>query len=191
MLDDATARCSACTPLGDKVRRDRIAGALARLAGMQVASGHFSLWGGEDMVDPSLTPYVAEFLLDARDAGFAVPEAMLQKALKALNEDLLVRRHAVLRLRPPRAPDVRVPRARRLRARPRQPRAARHAARAVRRRTRAKPEPGLPLVRLGIALSLQGDRRRGAKAIAEGFAFDDSDRPDTSATTARACATTR
>ena len=44
---------------------------------------------------------------------------------------------------------------------------------------------GLPLVHLGLALSLQGDKARGAKAIAEGFARDAAIVPNTSATTAR------
>ena len=35
---------------------------------------------------------------------------------------------------------------------------------------------GLPLVHLGLALSMQGDKTRGARAIAEGFAFK-GDRP--------------
>ena len=33
--------------------------------------------------------YIVDFLLDARQAGFAVPDAVLQKALQRLNEDLL------------------------------------------------------------------------------------------------------
>jgi len=37
---------------------------------------------------------------------------------------------------------------------------------------------GLPLVRLGLALTLQGDRRRGAQAIAQGFAHEEKNRPD-------------
>src|SRR5688500_17740794 len=36
--------------------------------------------------------------------------------------------------------------------------------------------PGLPLVHLGLALSLQGDKVRGSKAIDAGFAFK-ADRP--------------
>lgn len=177
VLDDATAKLLGVPPLGDRVRRDRIAGALARLAGMQVASGHFSLWGGEDMVDPSLTPYIAEFLLDAREAGFAVPEAMLQKTLKALNEDLLSggpqfynydhRAHLMFAYR-----------AHAGYALARVNRAPLGTLRALYDDERSKAETGLPLVRLGIALSLQGDRRRGAKAIAEGFAFDDAQRPE-------------
>ena len=39
------------------------------------------MWGGNDSdnVDPMLTPYIVEFLLDAREAGFAIPDAVLQR----------------------------------------------------------------------------------------------------------------
>ena len=55
----------------------------------RVSSGHFSMWGDDGYVNAALTPYIVEFLLDAREGGFAVPDAMLQKALQRLNEDLL------------------------------------------------------------------------------------------------------
>ena len=176
VLDDATARLLGVQPLGDKARRERIEGSLARLAGMQLPSGHFSLWGADE-VDPALTPYIGEFLLDARDAGFAVPEALLQKSLKALNEDLLsggtqfygrdhrahlkfaYRAHAGYVLA-------------------RVNRAPLGTLRALYDDDRAKSLTGLPLVRLGLALSLQGDRRRGAQAIAAGFAHSEADRPE-------------
>src|SRR3546814_21191196 len=64
-------------------------GALGRLASMQVSSGHFSMWGNDSYVSPNLTPYIVEFLLDAREGGFRIPDNVLQKALKRLNEDLL------------------------------------------------------------------------------------------------------
>src|SRR3546814_17047052 len=70
-------------------RQARMEGALGRLASMQVSSGHFSMWGNDSYVSPNLTPYIVEFLLDARDGGFMVPDSVLQKALKRLNEDLL------------------------------------------------------------------------------------------------------
>lgn len=64
-------------------------GAFGRLASMQVANGNFSMWGSDDYINPALTPYIAEFLLDAKEAGFAVPENVLQKALNRISEDLL------------------------------------------------------------------------------------------------------
>ena len=47
------------------------------------------MWGDDGYVNPWLTPYITEFLLDAKDAGFAVPDNVLQKALNRLSEDLL------------------------------------------------------------------------------------------------------
>jgi alpha-2-macroglobulin len=175
-LDEKTARVLGVPPLGDRERRTRLEGAFARLAAMQIASGHFSMWGEGDYVDPSITPYIVEFLLDARDAGFAVPEALLQKSLKALNEDLLsggapfyghdhrahlkfaYQAHAGYVLA-------------------RVNRAPLGTLRALYDNERRASLTGLPLVRLGLALSLQGDKRRGAKAIADGFASHDSNRP--------------
>ena len=64
-------------------------GAFGRLAAMQISSGHFSMWGDGDYVNPALTPYIVEFLLDAREAGFAVPESDAAEGAEGMNEDLL------------------------------------------------------------------------------------------------------
>ncbi|WP_460761865.1 alpha-2-macroglobulin family protein [Lysobacter fragariae] len=175
-LDEATAKMLGVTGLGDKQRRERMEGAFGRLASMQVSSGHFSMWGDGDYINQGLTPYIVEFLLDARDAGFAVPDTMLQKALKALNEDLLAggapfygsdhrdhlkfayQAHAGYVLA-------------------RVNRAPLGTLRALYDNSRKQTLTGLPLVHLGLALSIQGDKNRGAKAIAAGFAFDEKDRP--------------
>jgi uncharacterized protein YfaS (alpha-2-macroglobulin family) len=175
-LDEATATMLGVTGLSAKQRRERMEGAFGRLASMQVSSGHFSMWGDGDYVNQTLTPYIAEFLLDAREAGFAVPEAMLQKTLKALNEDLLAggrpfygydnrdhlkfayQAHAGYVLA-------------------RVNRAPLGTLRALYDNNRKQSMTGLPLVHLGLALSLQGDKSRGAKAIAMGFAMDPKNRP--------------
>ncbi|GAB3366556.1 alpha-2-macroglobulin [Lysobacter rhizosphaerae] len=175
-LDEATANMLGVTGLSAKQRRERMEGAFGRLASMQVSSGHFSMWGDGDYVNQTLTPYIAEFLLDAREAGFAVPEAMLQKTLKALNEDLLAggapfygydnrdhlkfayQAHAGYVLA-------------------RVNRAPLGTLRALYDNNRKQSLTGLPLVHLGLALSLQGDKSRGAKAIAMGFGMDPKNRP--------------
>jgi hypothetical protein len=175
-LDEATAKMLGVDGLNAKQRRERMEGAFGRLAAMQVSSGHFSMWGDGDYINQSLTPYIVEFLLDAREAGFAVPENMLQKALKALNEDLLAggapfygydhrdhmkfayQAHAGYVLA-------------------RVNRAPLGTLRALYDNSRKQSLTGLPLVHLGLALSLQGDKGRGAKAIAAGFAKDPKDRP--------------
>lgn len=175
-LDEATAKMLGVDGLSAKQRRERMEGAFGRLASMQISSGHFSMWGDGDYVNQSLTPYIVEFLLDAREGGFAVPENMLQKALKALNEDLLAggapfygydhrdhmkfayQAHAGYVLA-------------------RVNRAPLGTLRALYDNSRKQSLTGLPLVHLGLALTLQGDKGRGAKAIAAGFAKDPKDRP--------------
>ena len=88
-LDDATATLLGVPGLEARKRRERMEGAFGRLASMQVSSGHFSMWGDDGNVSPGLTPYIVEFLLDAKEAGFAVPDNVLQKAMSRLSEDLL------------------------------------------------------------------------------------------------------
>ncbi len=87
--DQATSSMLGADGLDAKTRRERMEGAFGRLASMQVANGNFSMWGDDGYVNPWLTPYITEFLLDAKDAGFAVPDNVLQKALNRLSEDLL------------------------------------------------------------------------------------------------------
>ena len=175
-LDDATAKLLGIDGLEAKKRRERMEGAFGRLASMQVANGHFSMWGNDDYVNPGLTPYIAEFLLDAREGGFAVPDAVLQKALTRLNEDLLAggaqfygydRRDHLKFANQAYAGYVLA----------RVNRAPLGTLRALYDNERGKTLTGLPLVHLGIALTLQGDKNRGAKAIAEGFAKT-GDRPE-------------
>jgi uncharacterized protein YfaS (alpha-2-macroglobulin family) len=129
------------------------------------------MWGDDSYVNPSLTPYIVEFLLDAKEAGFAVPDAMLQKALKRLNEDLLAggnefygqnhRDHLKFAYQ-----------AHAGYALARVNRAPLGTLRALYDNDRAKAKNGLSLVHLGLALSLQGDKTRGGKAIAAGFAYN-------------------
>lgn len=175
-LDDATAKLLGIDGLEVKKRRERMEGAFGRLASMQVANGHFSMWGNDDYINPGLTPYIAEFLLDAREGGFAVPDAVLQKALTRLSEDLLAggaqfygydRRDHLKFANQAYAGYVLA----------RVNRAPLGTLRALYDNERGKTLTGLPLVHLGIALSLQGDKTRGAKAIAEGFAKT-GDRPE-------------
>ncbi len=170
LLDEPTAKMLGVKGLDAKQRRARLEGAFGRLASMQVGNGHFSMWGDDDYVNPGLTPYIVEFLLDARDAGFNVPDGVLQKALTRLNEDLLgggapfygydnrdhlkfaYQAHAGYVLA-------------------RVNRAPLGTLRALYDNDRNKSLTGLSLVHLGLALSLQGDKNRGQKAISQGFAL--------------------
>ncbi|MGV8923339.1 MAG: alpha-2-macroglobulin family protein [Thermomonas sp.] len=174
-LDAATARQFGVTGLDAAKRRARMDGAFGRLASMQVSSGHFSMWGDDDYVDPALTPYIVEFLLDAREAGFAVPDAVLQKALQRLSEDLLAGGHEFYG-RDNRAYLKFAYQAHAGYVLARVNRAPLGTLRALYDNDRKKALKGLPLVHLGLALAMQGDKKRGEKSIVEGFAFK-GDRP--------------
>ncbi|MGB3392278.1 MAG: alpha-2-macroglobulin, partial [Stenotrophomonas sp.] len=176
LLDEATSTMLGADGLDAKARRERMEGAFGRLASMQVANGNFSMWGNDDYVNPALTPYIAEFLLDAKDAGFAVPDTVLQKALNRISEDLLSggnqfygqdRRDALKFANQAYSGYVLA----------RVNRAPLGTLRALYDNERDKAVTGLSLVHLGMALSLQGDGKRGQAAIAAGFARDGSDRP--------------
>ncbi|WP_411851799.1 alpha-2-macroglobulin family protein [Stenotrophomonas sp. LGBM10] len=176
MLDEATSAMLGADGLDAKARRERMEGAFGRLASMQVANGNFSMWGDDGYVNPWLTPYIAEFLLDAKDAGFAVPDAVLQKALNRLSEDLLSggnqfygedRRENLKFANQAYSGYVLA----------RVNRAPLGTLRALYDNERSKSLTGLSLVHLGIALSLQGDHKRGDAAIAAGFAKRADDRP--------------
>ena len=150
-------------------RKELLGGAMSRISSMQIPSGHFSMWGGESYVNELLTPYVVEFLLEAREAGVDVPDAVLQKALKRLNDDLLSGGHPYygyehsdhLRFADEAYSSYVLARVQR---------APLGTLRALYDNERAKSLTALPLVHLGIALSLQGDKPRGEKALDEAFA---------------------
>jgi uncharacterized protein YfaS (alpha-2-macroglobulin family) len=176
MLDEATSTLLGADGLDAKTRRERMEGAFGRLASMQVSNGHFSMWGSEGNVNPWLTPYIVEFLLDAKEAGFAVPDGMLQKALNRISEDLLAGGNQfyghdsrdALRFSNQAYSGYVLARVNR---------APLGTLRALHDNDRGKAVTGLSLVHLGVALALQGDRKRGEAAVAAGFALDAARRP--------------
>jgi len=58
--------------------------AISHLASMQRSNGGFGLWRNTDPEEYWLSVYTADFLLDARTAGFQVPGEMLNKLLQRL-----------------------------------------------------------------------------------------------------------
>lgn len=87
-LDAAVSERLGLEPLDMKIRDERVNAALLRLAGMQLSNGGFTLWGNYGEEEYWLTPYVVDFLLDAKEQGFTVPEWLLQRALQNLEERL-------------------------------------------------------------------------------------------------------
>ncbi len=68
----------------DQVRRQKIEKGIERLLGMQLSNGGFSLWDNKGPEEYWLTVYVTDFLLRARDQGFAIPAAALENAQQRL-----------------------------------------------------------------------------------------------------------
>lgn len=169
LLDEKTAENLHVDGLPPDQRKARVEGAIGRIASMQIPSGHFSMWGGDSSVNEYLTPYVVEFLEDARDEGFNVPDDMLQKALKRLNDDLLSGGHPYygyehsdhMRFADEAYSGYVLARVNR---------APLGTLRALYDNDRGKSLTALPLVQLGVALKLMGDQPRAEKAVAEAFA---------------------
>jgi uncharacterized protein YfaS (alpha-2-macroglobulin family) len=153
----------------DADRRRKIELGIERLIGMQRYNGGFGLWSADSEEEYWLTAYVTDFLLRARDQGFAVPAEPLKKAnerlLRYLQERNLIEvnyssnadhtRFAVQAY------------AGLVLARSQQ--APLGALRALFER-RADARSGLPLVQLALALKLMGDPPRADQAMVAGLA---------------------
>ena len=160
LLDRKNADAMGMAGLDTAERASRLESSFARLAALQNSSGHFSMWGGSDGSVPLLTPHVAEFLLRARQAGFAVPAHVLDKSLERLKDDLLSNRldfygqsereHMQLAYRAHAAYVL---------ARLNQ--APLGTLRSIADNELKQARGALPAAYLGAALALQGDRSRG------------------------------
>lgn len=176
-LDAATAQKLSIKPMDADKRQRQIDEAFSRLSSFQLQNGNFSMWGGDSEGNEQLTPYVAEFLLDARDTGFKIPETTLQKALSRINDDLLAGGHHFYAYQQPEHLRF-ANEAYSAYVLARVQRAPLGTLRAIFDNEREKSLTPLPLVHLGIALTLQGDKPRGEKAIAEAYAKVWKPRPD-------------
>lgn len=78
IVDDAYAKELGLKAYSRAERATMVEGAIGRLAGMQGAAGGMTLWGGGEY-EPWVTAYVAGFLIDAKAAGFTVPESFQKK----------------------------------------------------------------------------------------------------------------
>ena len=66
----------------DKQRH--INAAIQRINGMQKSNGSFGLWNNQSDEEHWLTVYALEFLLQAKQSGYSVPQTVLNKGLKRL-----------------------------------------------------------------------------------------------------------
>ena len=171
LLDAPTAKLLDVEAIDSAQRNQRVNQAIARVLAMQNGSGGFAMWSGDPTGDPMLTPYITNFLLDARDAGFRVPNEGLQKSLERLHEDLLGsgpgfygdehRDHLRLAYKAYAGYVL-----------ARLNRAPLGSLRTLFDNGIGDALTALPLVHLGVALHLMGDEARGNEAIQRAFALD-------------------
>jgi len=167
--DDALLKRLSIKGEPDAERKRKIELGIERLLGMQRYNGSFGLWGADGEEEYWLTAYVTDFLLRARDQGFAVPPEALKKAserlLRYVQERNLIEvgysdnaehtRFAVQAY------------AGMVLARSQQ--APLGALRSLFER-RSDARSGLPLVQLAIALQKMGDQPRADQALLAGLA---------------------
>lgn len=155
-------------PFDDAQRARMLDAAFARIASMQLDNGHFTMWPGGGEAVTYLSPQVADLLLDAREAGLAVPETMLARTLDRLSSDLLsggnthyrYDHYEHLRLAEMAYAGYVLARVNR---------APLGTLRALFDNQRARLVAPLPLAHLAAALKLMGDEQRARKAIDEAF----------------------
>lgn len=70
--------------LTDQQRHDAINAAIFHILTMQRSNGGFGLWSSDSPEEYWLTVYITDFLIQARDRGYMIPEDALQNALKRL-----------------------------------------------------------------------------------------------------------
>jgi len=147
---------------------------IERLLGMQRYNGSFGLWGADGEEEYWLTAYVTDFLLRARDQGYAVPPEPLKKAnerlLRYLQEPDLIEADYSDNLEHTRFAVQAY--AGLVLARSQQ--APLGALRSLFDR-RSDARSGLPLVQLAIALRKMGDQPRADQALQAGLAASRSD----------------
>lgn len=169
LLDARSASRMALPALAPAARRRALDDALARIGAMQLGNGHFGLWAGEGQAQTQLTPFVAEFLLDAREAGEAIPEPVLERALGRLAEDLLAGGDRYYAYQNGQALRFAV-RAHAGYVLARLGRAPLGTLRAMLDHEREQAASLMSLVHLGLALHLQGDQRRGLDTVRSALA---------------------
>ncbi len=173
-LEAADTERLGLTPLAMAERDQKIQQAIHRLAGMQLSNGAFTLWGSYGQPEHWLTPYVTDFLLDVRQQGFSVPDYLLNRALDHLTQFLQAgyrRPRSRYGFSDNPAHLGFAARAYAAYVLAREKRATLGTLRSLLAEDAKQAVSGLPLVHLGLALSLQGDKAQGAVAINKGLAM--------------------
>ncbi len=180
-IDEDEARRFGLRPFTREQRVEILERTMSKLGAMQAPNGGFSLWGNASEYEYWLSAYITNFLADAREQGFTVPDTMYRQAMDFLLSSL---QEGVSRL-PATGTAAPPPFARPQIFRDRdngrfdvlaygayvlaRERKAPLATLRQLHESRTQAQSGLPLVELGIALNLMGDNPRGNSTITEGI----------------------
>ncbi|MCL2523607.1 MAG: alpha-2-macroglobulin family protein [Betaproteobacteria bacterium] len=178
LIDEEGAKLFGLKPFSRDERTAMLEKSFARLGAMQAPNGGFSLWGNVSEYEYWLSAYVGNFLLDAREQGFPVPEAMQTKAqeflLKYLQEGVAGLPTGRIVYNENGWQDTRYGGSGRFGVLAygayvlaREAKAPLSTLRQM-FEVREQAHSGLALVHLGLALKLMGDETRAQTALAEG-----------------------
>ncbi|UJQ38356.1 alpha-2-macroglobulin family protein [Aeromonas caviae] len=137
---------------------------LQRLQRLQLPSGGFGLWDGRSDEEQWLTAYAADYLLARKEAGDAVPEAMLNQALNRLQSYLIDSQYGERWSSAPEHSRLAY-QAYSAYVLARVGKAPLATLRLVWEQQADHTRSGLPLLHLSLALSAMGDEQNAAKAL--------------------------
>ncbi|WP_446891907.1 alpha-2-macroglobulin family protein [Aeromonas veronii] len=147
---------------------------LQRLQRLQLPSGGFGLWDGRSDEEQWLTAYAADYLLARKEAGDAVPEAMLNQALNRLQSYLTDSQYGERWSSAPEHSRLAY-QAYSTYVLARVGKAPLATLRLIWEQQADHARSGLPLLHLSLALSAMGDEQNAAKALSRALATERGD----------------
>lgn len=147
---------------------------LQRLLRLQLPSGGFGLWDGRSDEEQWLTAYAADYLLARKEAGDAVPEAMLNQALNRLQSYLTDSQYGERWSSAPEHSRLAY-QAYSAYVLARVGKAPLATLRLIWEQQADHARSGLPLLHLSLALSAMGDEQNAAKALSRALATERGD----------------
>ncbi|MCX4070852.1 alpha-2-macroglobulin family protein [Aeromonas caviae] len=147
---------------------------LQRLQRLQLPSGGFGLWDGRSDEEQWLTAYAADYLLARKEAGDAVPEAMLNQALNRLQSYLTDSQYGERWSSAPEHSRLAY-QAYSAYVLARVGKAPLATLRLIWEQQADHARSGLPLLHLSLALSAMGDEQNAAKAFSRALATERGD----------------
>lgn len=142
---------------------------LQRLQRLQLPSGGFGLWDGRSDEEQWLTAYAADYLLTSKEAGDAVPEAMLSQAINRLQSYLTDSQYGDRWSSAPEHSRLAY-QAYSAFVLARVGKAPLSTLRLIWEQQADHARSGLPLLHLSLALSAMGDEQTAAKALTRALA---------------------